>query len=196
MMKKLIEADALEIFRNNNELQNRVYYDALENDSYFLADEILSYFRHYNEALQRRYDTLADYEIDNCRAYVKVNTNYLKDFITDCLTVADIFAAFPEDLTETIKRVNKKIDLYEDAAAGYYDMSDYRFFRLKNWIHAAINEACQCIALYAQESYTQFDDPGILEDYFLTIWLECNNDLQVDDAGTVYETITTVKSYK
>jgi hypothetical protein len=197
-MEKLTDNNGIEIFRNNAQLRARVWEDALENDAYYQADEILSYFRHYNAATGRRYETLKDYEISYCGAYVKADPKYKKEFLEDCIKCAEVFGIFDtmHNIKNIFNRVIEKIDLYEDAAAGYYDMSDNNFYRLEKWIDKTIDEAAGYIAAYAQEAYEQFDDPGVLEDYFSTVWLEYNDGLQVDEAGAVYETITTTKIYK
>lgn len=192
MTKKLNYENGIEIFKNNEKLRERVWMDALENDAYYQADEILSYFRHYNEATQKRYETLKDYSIDYCGAYVIANDKYYKEFLKDCIKVAEVFGIFDDmhNIRNIFNRVIDKIDLYEDATTGYYDMSDTNYNRLEKWIETTINEACEYIAQYAQEFYTQFDDAGILEDYFLTIWLEYNDNFQIDENGHIYETIT------
>lgn len=191
-MEKLTYENALEVFQNNEALRNRVYCDALENDAYYQADEILSYFRHYNEATQRRYETLADYSIDCCGAYVKPDYNNLKDFFEDCITVAETFGVFDDmhNIKNIFNRILEKIDLFEDVNAGYYDMSDANYIKLEKWIIDNAREAAEYIAQYAQEAYNQFDNNDILEDYYLTIWLEYNDNFEIDENFKVYETIT------
>ena len=193
-MKKLDDNNGLEIFRNNEKLRSRVWSDALENESYYQVDEILSYFRHYNTGTQKRYETLSDYSIDYCGAWIKANNNYLKEFFEDCKTIAETFCILDDlhNIQNKINRVIDKIDLYDDAASGYYDMSDKNFYRLEKWINDTKDYLCDYIARYLQSYYEQFDDAGTLEDYFLTYWLEYNNNFEVDDAGNVYETITRV----
>lgn len=197
---KLKDAEnAAEIFRNNNDLRNKVFEDA-QDDAYYQADEILSYFRHYNKATGRRYDTLKDYEIGYCRAWTAANTDYLKEFFEDCAHVQKVLAPFEEKQAETITRILEKIDLYEDEAAGYETgLNDTNYCRLENWIYKNMYAACAAIANYAQSFYTQFDDNNLFEDYFLTFWLETGRgeDLQLnEETGEVFETITTTTIYK
>lgn len=177
------------IFRNCEKLRQRVYEEALEFDAYYQADEILSYFRHATG------DTLKDYEIGACcRNYVKAGNDWAA-FLADCMNVQKILAPFDPKTAEDITRAYKKIDFYEDAACGYEDISDEKFNNLENWIRNIITEACEQIATYAAESYEQFEDEGLLEDYFVTCWLENNDTLEVDEAGRVFETVTTTTFY-
>lgn len=187
-MKKLDCNNGAEVFRNNEKLRSLVFSYALEYDAYYQADEILSYFRHYKAG--RRYETLKDYEIDYCGAWAKPNTDYLKDFFEDCKTVSEVFGIFDtmQNIDRIFDRIIAKLELYEDAAVGYYDMSEENFERLEAWIMGNANEAASYIADYAQESYEQFGDDDILEDYFLTVWLEGRDDLEVDENGNVFET--------
>jgi hypothetical protein len=193
-MEKLTNINGLEVFRNNEKLRQRVWEDALENDAYYQADEILSYFRHYNEITQKRYETLRDYEIDYCTAYVKPDYNNLRDFFEDCINVANIFGLFDDmhNIKNVFNRILEKIDLFEDVNAGYCEMSNNRYANLEKWIIENAREAAEYIANYAQEAYTQFDDENILEDYYLTIWLDYNENLEVDEKYQVYETITRI----
>lgn len=193
-MEKLTNINGLEVFRNNEKLREKVWSDALESDAYYQADEILSYFRHYNKVTQKSYNTLRDYDIGYCGAYVNPDYNNLKEFFEDCITVAEVFGLFDDmhNIKNVFNRILEKIELFEDVNTGYCEMSNYRYANLEKWIIENAREAADYIAQYAQESYTQFDDSGILEDYYLTIWLENNNNLEVDEDYKVYETIVKV----
>lgn len=193
-MEYLTSENALDIWAKNEKLRGRVWSDALENESYYQCDEVLSYFRHYNKATQKGYETLKDYEIDYCRAWIKPNKDHLKEFFEDVLKVSEDFCILDDlqNIQKKLTRVIDKIDLYEDAATGYYEMSDKNYYRLEAWIEKTLDYVCDYLSQYLQEFYNQFDDENVLEDYFLTFWLEYNNGLQVDDAGNVYETITRV----
>lgn len=193
-LKNLNNVDALEIFKNNNGLRCKVYADAIENEAYYGAGEVFSYFENYNG---RSYSTLKDYEIDAWTARVKANTNHLAQFLDDCSDAQKALCVFDEKLAEKLQRVAAKIDLYEDACSGYEDMSEARFYNLEKWIDETVAQLEKSIADYAQAYYTQFEDDDILNDYFITFWLDQYGDgLQVDETGAVYETITTTKIYK
>lgn len=185
---KLTYENADQAWKVSDGLRARVYEEALEFTAYYQADEILSYFRHYTEG-RGRYETLANYEIDNCRAWVKPDYNKLTDFFGDCLKVAEVFGVFSEDEKNKLRRVYEKVSDYEDFAIGRGNISVKKFNMLEKWIMQAAEDAAAVIAEEAQSAYTQFDDASILYDYFITCWLDGNEDLTFDGVN-VYETIT------
>lgn len=196
-MALLKNVDALEIFKNNNGLRCKVYADAIENEAYYGAGEVFTYFDNYDRTNGRRYSTLKNYEIDDYTARVEANKNMLPQFINDCMDVQKALCVFDEKLAEKLQRVAAKIDLYEDACSGYEDMSEARFYNLEKWIDETVAQLEKSIADYAQAYYTQYEDDEILNEYFITFWLDQYGDgLQVDETGAVYETITTTKIYK
>ena len=196
-MKKLTANNAAEVFKNNAAFRGRIWEEALD-DIYYQVDEVFSYFRHYNEG-RGRFETLKNYEVDYCRAQVDADTNHLKEFLDDCIEVQQALVPFNDDLYKKITRAAARVEFYTDAACGYEDISDEKFNNLEKWLLDIVKETERAIALYAQDYYTQFDDEGLLLDYFLTFWLDDNGDARgdfwIDENGGVYENITTVKKY-
>lgn len=189
-LKKLTTENALEVYRNNEKFKNMIFLDALD-EAYYQADEILSYFRHYDHNRGRAYEVFSHYEIDLNAAYIKVDTRYYEDFFQDCIKVAEVFGIFDtmHNIDHKFTRALDRLEIYNDAAAGYYDMSEKNFLQLEKWLENIVTEAAEYIAQYAQEAYNQFLDENILEDYFLTVWMYNREDVySVDAAGHVYET--------
>lgn len=196
-LKNLNNVEALEIFKNNNGLRCKVYADAIENEAYYGAAEVFTYFDNYDHANGRSYSTLKDYEIDEWTARVEANKNMLPQFINDCIDAQKALCVFDEKLAKKLQRVAAKIDFYDDACIGYEDISEARFYNLEKWIDETVAQLEKAVATYAQGFYTQFEDDDLLNDYFITFWLDQYGDgLQVDETGAVYETITTTKIYK
>jgi hypothetical protein len=138
--KKFIEEmnneELTQVFNANQKLQEQVLEDMIDSEMYWIGEK-LDYVR----------DSLSDWSIGTGqRNYIKVNHNYLKEFLEGLIEMDKSVPAFSE------KKAEEVIGKFEQAHNLYYyaDVDDYNYEELEDKAERAAQEA-------ANELAEQFD---------------------------------------
>lgn len=84
LLNELTRNELSALYDANSYIKETIYTRRADDESYYISNEIFSYFEHYDNITNRRkFSALFDERYNNCMIDVKIE-NY-PDFISDCL---------------------------------------------------------------------------------------------------------------
>lgn len=169
---ELTENEKRELIENNNALANMVYDDMIENEMYFISEQ-LDHIR----------DGLRDYSIG---AY---NRNFMivsdaVEFLHGLQKLQECYCTLPDSMKNEIERVLEARDRYL-----YNDMSYDNYYMLGDWLDQKAQYFADCITDYFSSCLepTRAD----MIEYFIEFYADerMDNSFYIEN-GILYQTIT------
>lgn len=191
MRKKLNElsnTELEELFRNNQFLQSEIIDERSDNENYYVLNEIVSYFEHYNNATNRRtFSALFDENYNRSNITVKIE-NYA-DFLDDCITFDNSGLGFSDELKPLIKRLAGRAQFFIDCYFNYEDISDKNYLLLESWIKKGVNKLIQELQKMIDDIYDSVYDDDYNYSYFEDAVYNCDrfDDITTDGRNVFFE---------
>lgn len=184
-----LNSDELEaIFENNNKIRADVYERAEEDAYYFIQNEYITYFEHYN-GNARKNSAVFDSDAYN-RIFIKINN--VADFLEDCAACISFYGILTDDQKKLLNRLRQKSELYSECAIAYI-MSDARQERFEAWFEAGLETITDALKKIIKSEIDAASDADYLKSMFVDE-AYCKDDLYIigDDFSTVYEDKTII----
>ena len=171
-INQLTNNEKRELIENNSALANMVYDDMIENEMYFISEQ-LNYIA----------PGLRDYSIGSYnRNYMTVG-NSVK-FLDGLEELQKCYCTLPDDINDEIKRVSAARDRFY-----LMDYNNKNYDMLDAWIDEKAQYFADCITNY----FSSYLDPthGDMVDYFIEFYADERMDESFYiDNGILYQTIT------
>jgi hypothetical protein len=171
-MRKLNELDPQELenlFAVNEKLRSIASERAQENADFWVS-EYLTGFRNLRGV---------DYNIGYPANYMTVRNTAYKDFLDAAKEAQENFGLFEEETANRIERALARVEIYDDATYGYYDMSSANFTRLEKWMDEQVETIAAELAARLETEYEYAYTDDAARDFLEFI---------VDEVGDKYET--------
>ena len=169
---ELTDNEKRELIENNNELQNMVYDDMIENEMYFISEQL----DHIRAGLR-------DYSIGVYNRNIIIVSDAI-EFLHGLQKLQDCYCTLPDDMQPEIERVLEARDRFL-----YNDMSDDNYYKLSDWLYKKAQYFADCITDY----FSSCLDPS--RDDMISYFIEFYADERMDESyyikdGILYQTIT------
>ena len=182
LLSELTTEEAEALFYKNSKLRELASEQAQESESFWL-DEYLQPFQNIRGL---------SYNIGYPATFMTVRESAYKDFLEAADNAQAMFCLFNPETAAKLERAAARIDLYDEASAGYYDMSDKQFEKLEKWLANIIESAAaELVTRLAEELEISYTEEAAKE--ALEILLENIGDQYETDEVYIYE--TTVRKY-
>lgn len=194
MINTLSNDELKKVWENNQKLKDEIFQRILDDEYYFVQNEIYGCFRHYDSLNSRETWSMETHESSQC-FYITVKESDYSQFLEDCRNLIKYVATeFTEDNEKMIERLSQKVDFYRDCVEGYEDISDDRFQKLEKWFDKGINDLAGAL----KETVDKYIDSAYDSDYSFEYFADgCfldDSELYIidNDYTQVYEDITKV----
>lgn len=169
---ELTDNEKRALIENNNALANMVYDDMIENEMYFISEQL--------DCIRAG---LRDYSIGAYNRNIIIVSDALK-FLDGLETLQKNYCTLPDDLSDEIKRVLDARDRFRSI-----DMSYNNLYNLSVWLDQKAQYFADCITDY----FSSCLDPS--RDDMINYFIEFYADERMDDTyyienGILYQTIT------
>lgn len=170
---ELTDNEKRALIENNNALQNMVYDDMLENEMYFISEQ-LNYIA----------PGLRDYSIGAYNRNIIIVSDALK-FLDGLEELQKNYCTLPDDLQPEIKRVLDARDRFRSI-----DMSYKNLYNLSVWLDQKAQYFADCITDYFSSCLDPSRDDMI--SYFIEFYADERMDesYYINDDGILYQSIT------
>lgn len=171
-INQLTDNEKRALIENNGALQNMVYDDMIENEMYFISEQ-LNYIA----------PGLRDYSIGAYNRNIIIVSDALK-FLDGLETLQKNYCALPDELTPEIDRVLKARDRFY-----LMDYNNKNYDMLDAWIDKKAQYFADCITDYFSGCLEPSRDDMI--SYFIEFYADerMDNSFYIDN-GILYQTIT------
>lgn len=181
--------------RNLTELSYKELIEVLEKNSGLYALAYDNYCESESEYINEIMQDIAKY----CRIEYQYNDiNYIvvrqcdyNDFLNSVLYSIHSYG-FIGKYEDLVNRLLSRIDIFDENIKGFGDMSDKNFNLLEKWLDTGIETICNAIKHYIN-GFFDIDIESLAD--WLSCDISCNeycwNDIDIDDNGIAYRTITT-----
>lgn len=171
-INQLTENEKRVLIENNSALQNMVYDDMIENEMYFISEQL-----NYISA------GLRDYSIGAYNRNIIIVSDAV-EFLHGLDQLQKNYCTLPDDMQDEIERVLLARDRYL-----YNDMSYDNYYMLGDWLDQKAQYFADCITDY----FSSCLDPS--RDDMISYFIEFYADERMDesfyiDNGILYQTIT------
>ena len=171
-INELTDNEKRELIENNKALQNMVYDDMIENEMYFITEQ-LDYIR----------AGLRDYSIGAYNRNIIIVSDALK-FLDGLEQLQKNYCTLPDDMQPEIDRVLKARDRFR-----VMDMNYNNLYILSDWLDKKAQYFADCITDYFSSCLDPTRDNMI--NYFIEFYAdERMNESYYIENGELYQTIT------
>lgn len=187
-LNELTDNELKALFDSNNYLQSVIIDERADNENYFVLNEIITYFEHYDNITNRRkFSALFDENYNRCMIDVKIE-NY-PDFISDCLEFDKNGLGFSDEIKPLLKRLAGRTQFYVDCYFNYEDISDKKYLLLESWIKEGINKIKHELETLINDIYDSIYDNDYNYSYFEDAVFNCDrfDDMTTDGRNVFFE---------
>lgn len=169
---ELTDNEKRELIQNNSALANMVYDDMIENEMYFISEQ-LDYMR----------AGLRDYSIGAYNRNIIIVSDAV-EFLHGLQRLQENYCTLPDDMQHEIKRVLEARDRYL-----YNDMNYDNYYMLSDWLDQKAQYFADCITDYFSSCLAPTRDDMI--NYFIEFYAdERMDESYYVENGILYQTIT------
>lgn len=178
-LNNLTNEELTELYNNNKWFREHVYNYAVECENDYLS-EILEPLR---ECKGINYQLGSGY-----RDFIDIRFDYIDEIMDGFYKMQRNYCVFPDNETDTIKRLKDKAAFMSECVNGYTDISDDRWCNLFAWYEKHIDHLKRELIDFCQ-NIMDVDGINYVESY-----VECVGDDYMTDGTVIYE--TKVREYR
>ena len=186
-LNELSMQELSKLYDSNNYIQNAIYEIRNDDESYYIENEIYSYFKTYNNLLNRStYSAFFECDAYN-KVYIKINNTC--DFINDCYEFCLHGIGLDDETKTIVNRLKSRVNLYDDVMQGYDDMSDYNFDMFSKWFENGLDKIKRALSDMIENIYDNISDSEYNKEFFIEGVLEFGyfEDMQTDGKNIYFE---------
>lgn len=188
LLSELTRDELSALYDANNYIKETIYTRRADDENYYISNEIITYFEHYDNATNRRQFS-AFFDEHYNRTYITVKIDNYVDFIQDCIEFDKKSLGFSDELKPLLKRIAGRAQFFVDCYLGYENISDKKYLLLESWIKEGVNKLIQELQKIINDIYDSLLDDNYNKDYFIESVLEFDSfeDMTTDGRNVFFE---------